>query len=163
MLIAAGCATNKTAGENVDDTWIHTKVKSELVGHGSSNINIEVHKGVVQLAGFVDSTHDRETAEKVAASVVGVQRVSNQLLVQSSARTTGRTLDDGIVAGKVKAGLTENRMTDSSRINVEVRHGVVLLSGFVDSDDERKTAIKVAAGVDGVIDVINGMDVITVT
>lgn len=160
VLIVTACAAGgKTAGESVDDSWIHTKVKSELVGQGTSNINVEVHQGVVQLAGFVDSTYRRETAEKLAASVKGVRKVSNQLVVQTSNRTAGRALDDGVVAGKVKARLTDNKNTSGININVEVRHGVVLLSGFVSSDTERSEAIKVAAGVDGVIDVINGMDV----
>lgn len=161
FLVAAGCAGGKTAGESVDDTWIHTNVKSELVGHGTNNINVEVHRGIVQLAGFVDSTYQRETAGKIAASVKGVREVSNQLVVQTSARSTGRTLDDGVVAGKIKAGLAENAKTSGLRINVEVRHGVALLSGFVIDQEERRDALKVAAAVEGVIDVLDGMDVIS--
>jgi hyperosmotically inducible protein len=161
VLIASGVAAGtKTAGDKVDDSWIHTKVKSVLVGHGTSNINIEVQQGVVQLAGFVKSDHERETAEKSAATVKGVRDVSNQLVVQTSSRSTGRTLDDGVVAGKVKTGLADHEKTSGYRINVEVRHGVVLLSGFVTSSEERNEALKVAASVDGVIDVINGMDIL---
>lgn len=163
LLAAVGCATGKTAGESVDDSWIHAKVKSELVGLGTKNINIEVHRGIVQLAGFVDSTYQRESAEKVAASVKGVRDVSNQLVVQTSIRSAGRTLDDGVVAGKVKTKLAENVKTSGLRINVEVRHGVVLLSGFVVSEEERKEALTVAAAVDGVIDVINGLDVVSMS
>jgi hyperosmotically inducible periplasmic protein len=96
--------------------------------------------------------------EKSAAAVKGVRDISNQLVVQTSDRSAGRTLDDGVIAGKVKAELVRNGITSGIRINVEVRHGVVLLSGFVNSSEERKEALKVAATVDGVIDVINGMD-----
>jgi osmotically-inducible protein OsmY len=154
-------AGGKSAGDRVDDSWIHTKVKSELVGQGTSNINIEVYHGIVQLAGFVESDARRESADRIAASVKGVQRVSNKLVVQTSLRTAGRTLDDGVVAGKVKAKIADNENTSALRINVEARQGVVLLSGFVSSDEERDEALKLAASIEGVIDVINGMDVVT--
>jgi osmotically-inducible protein OsmY len=154
-------AGGKSAGDRVDDSWIHTKVKSELVGQGTSNINIEVYHGIVQLAGFVESDARRESADRIAASVKGVQRVSNKLVVQTSLRTAGRTLDDGVVAGKVKAKIADNENTSALRINVEARQGVVLLSGFVSSKEERDEALKLAASIEGVIDVINGMDVVT--
>lgn len=173
-LLAVGCLTTaqvlvadevvaggKTAGDRVDDSWIHTRVKTELVGQGTSNINIEVYHGIVQLAGFVESNARRESADKIAASVKGVQKVSNKLVVQTSQRTAGRALDDSIVAGKVKAKIAGNENTSALKINVEARQGVVLLSGFVSSRDERDEAMKLAASIDGVIDVINGMDVVT--
>jgi osmotically-inducible protein OsmY len=163
LMSAAAAAGAKTAGDRVDDSWIHTKVKSALVGLGTSNINVEVHHGLVQLAGFANSDEDRETAEKSALAVKGVRDVSNQIVVQTSTRSAGQTLDDGVVAGKVKTELADHETTSAFRINVEVRHGVVLLSGFVGTNAERNEALKVAAGVDGVIDVINGMDLAPVS
>lgn len=161
LFAASACtAADKTAGNRVDDGWIHTKVKSALVGSGAATINVEVHKGVVQLAGFVDSQTARETAGKTAAAVQGVTDVSNQLVVQTSTRTPGRTLDDGVVAGKVKTRLADSGRTSAIEVNVDVRHGVVLLSGFVNTDAERDAAAEVAGSVDGVIDIVNGIDVV---
>jgi osmotically-inducible protein OsmY len=157
---SAVIADKKSAGDRVDDSWIHSRVKAELVGQGATNINIEVYQGIVQLAGFVESEARRETADKVAASVKGVKQVSNKLVVQTSQRTAGRALDDGVVAGKVKAKIAQHEDTSAFKINVEVRQGVVLLSGFVASERERTEAVKIAASINGVIDVINGMDVI---
>ena len=62
LTVTACSSTGKTVGEQVDDGVIHSKVKSQLVGFGSSNINIEVYQGLVQLAGFVDTTESREAA-----------------------------------------------------------------------------------------------------
>lgn len=157
----APSAAEKTAGEVVDDSWLHSKVKTELLGHGSSNINIEVYQGVVQLAGFVDSEEERNNAEKRAAAVQGVKRVSNQLVVQPASRSAGRALDDGVIATKVKSSLAENETTSAFRINVEVRSGEVLISGFVTSEAEREAAAQVAASVSGVTKVINGIDIAT--
>lgn len=160
MALAACSGTGKTMGENVDDTVVHSKVKTELIGEGLGNINIEVHQGLVQLAGFVETTYEREKAASSIKDIRGVRGVSNQLVVKEAGRTAGRTLDDGVIAGKVKARLADDPRTSSLRINVEVRSGVVLLSGFVVDKDEKANAVKVAARTEGVVDVIDGMDVI---
>jgi len=160
LVVSASLAAEKTAGNRIDDSWIHTKVKSALIGEGASTINIEVHKGVVQLAGFVKSEEARDRAINDAGAVTGVVRVSNALIVQRNTRTPGRLLDDGVIAGKVKAGLAESKQTSSIEVNVEVRHGVVLLSGFVNTDAERDAAGKVASGVSGVTEVMNRIEVV---
>ena len=152
-------AADKTAGERVDDSWLHTKVKSALVGEGSRNINVEVHEGVVQLAGFIKSDEARDAAISEAGAVKGVVRISNQLVVQPKSRTPGRVLDDGVIAGRVKGILADDDSTSSIEINVEVNHGVVLISGFVDSAAERSAAERLAKGAKGVEGVINGIEV----
>lgn len=161
LLLAAtsGFAAEKSAGERVDDSWIHTKVKSALVGEGARKINVEVHNGVVQLAGFVKSDKARDAAINEAGAVTGVKRVSNQLIVEPKTRTPGRTLDDGVLAGRVKGILADDDSTSSIEINVEVNHGVVLLSGFVDTAEERAAAERLARGAKGAESVINGIDV----
>ncbi|MDX1460037.1 MAG: BON domain-containing protein [Xanthomonadales bacterium] len=160
MAIAGSAlATDKTAGEHIDDSWIHTKVKSALVGEGASTINIEVHNGVVQLAGFVKSDLARDAAVQEAGAVKGVKRISNKLVVESKSRTPGRALDDGVVAARVKKRIAEDERTSSIEINVEVRHGIVLLSGFVDSEMERDAALVIARNVVGEDNVIDGMDI----
>lgn len=156
---SAAAWADKTAGETVDDTWIHTKVKSALVGHGTSNINIEVYHGVVQLAGFVDSETHRTAAGQAAAGVKGVVAVHNRLVVQTASRSAGQVIDDGVMAGNVKRALSSDPRTSAFGINVEVRNGVVLLSGFVNDHGEAQAAEQVARAVKHVQDVINGMDV----
>ncbi len=149
----------KTAGDHVDDTWLHTKVKAALVGHGSASINIEVYHGVVQLAGFVEDEVHEQAALDAAAGVEGVASVSDQLHIAEPGRSAGRTLDDNTLAIRVKGALADGDAGRGWDINVEVNRGVVLLSGFADSTEERGEAITIAEGVDGVVEVINGMDI----
>lgn len=149
----------KTAGETVDDTWIHTKAKGALVGYGSSDINLEVYHGVVQMAGFVRSEARREAAESAVRGLKGVVEVRNRLVVQTAERTAGQMLDDGVIAAGVKGALSDDDRTSAFSINVEVRNGVVLLSGFVKDYGEGQIAEQVARGVSNVRDVINGTDV----
>jgi hyperosmotically inducible protein len=153
---SASCMADKTAGDVVDDSWIHTKVKTALVGHGSSDINVEVFHGVVQLAGFMASGSTKANAVKAAAGIEGVAKVSDQIHVVEGKRSAGTVLDDNTLTGKVKAALVD---AGHAGINVEVNRGNVLLSGFVDSDVVRNKAVDLIKGVTGVASVINGMDV----
>jgi hyperosmotically inducible protein len=157
LLCASSAAVaDKTAGDHMDDGWLHTKVKSSLTFHGGSNVNIEVYHGVVQLAGFVDSASREEKILKAAAEVEGVEKVDDQIYVVEPDRRAGEALDDTTIASQVKAALGENKLVDGFDVNVESNRGVVLLSGFVDSKDNAAAAVKVAEGVEGVVKVIDG-------
>lgn len=84
MLIAgcAGSATEKSAGEHLDDAVVTTKVKTALVQADqvdAVDVNVDTHRGVVQLSGFVDTRTEAAEAERVAAGVAGVERVENRL------------------------------------------------------------------------------------
>lgn|GEM_PF-441793 len=156
MLVILNVYADRTAGTYVDDSVLHSKVKTELVFNdffGGMEINIEVSNGVVQLAGFVDSQKQREKAGKSAENVAGVIRLSNQLHVKSGKRSSGQVVDDTLIASQVKAGLGGDLS-----INVDVYNGVVLLSGFVNSPDEKQTAIDVAKSIDHVKKIIAGID-----
>lgn len=74
-------------------------------------------------------------------------------------RTTGQTIDDTVIAGRVKAALVENDTTKARQINVEVYRGVVQLNGFVDSQEQKTTATRVAKGIQGVKEVHNNLEV----
>lgn len=148
-------ASDKTAGEVVDDSWLHTKVKTAMIGHGSSGVNVEVYHGVVQLAGFLSGEGNKENLLNAVNGVEGVKQVSDQLHVVKGDRSAGTVVDDNTITAQVKAKLVDAGM---GGINVEVNSKHVLLSGFVDSDDVRDKAIQTAKGVEGVEKVINGMD-----
>ncbi len=55
--------------------------------------------------------------------------------------------------------LAENDETSAHKVNVEIRGGVVELSGFVTTYDERDVAVKLVSSIDGVKDVINSIDI----
>ena len=157
-LYLAPAQAQKSAGNMVDDSWLHTKVKTALVGHGGGGINIEVYLGHVQLAGFVDSDTRKEAILAQAKSVENVAEIHDQIFVVEPDRTAGQVVDDNVITGAVKGALTDSDLGRGIGINVEVNRGVVLLSGFVDNREERGTAITIAESVDNVQEVINGMD-----
>lgn len=69
----------------------------------------------------------------------------------------GESLDDAAIAATLKASLLDHKDTGGTRINVESAQGVVQLSGFVRSEAERATALKLARTTPGVSKVIDSL------
>lgn len=78
----------------------------------------------------------------------------------SSTRThdsTGEYVDDTVITTKVKAALLKDDFVKSFSISVETMKGVVQLSGFVDTADQKIRAGSDAASVRGVLSVSNNL------
>ncbi|MDY7536822.1 BON domain-containing protein [Undibacterium sp. RTI2.1] len=71
--------------------------------------------------------------------------------------STGQYVDDSVITTSVKAAILNEPTLKVSEINVETFKGAVQLSGFVRSQENIDTAIKVARGVNGVTAVKNDM------
>jgi len=90
MLIATFVACDSTpkqasTDEQVDDTVVTTKVKSQLAQDDflkSFQISVETFKGDVQLSGFVDSQKAVDKAGEITRGVKGVKSVKNSLVVK---------------------------------------------------------------------------------
>jgi hyperosmotically inducible protein len=152
LAVSAPTLAQKTAGNMVDDGSIVTSVKAGLVaekGVPSTDINVEVYKGVVLLSGFVKTQAEKDAAGKVAQKSSGVTSVRNEIAVHP-ATSTGTKLDDTMLVGKVKSALIDTKDVKARQINVEARGGIVQLGGFVTSTGMRDRAIAVAKGVEGV-------------
>ena len=88
LLAVAGCASTPTQNSPagyVDDAYITTKVKAEILKEPNlkaTEINVETFKGTVQLSGFVSTKEAIERAGTVARNVEGVKAVKNDLHVK---------------------------------------------------------------------------------
>lgn len=71
--------------------------------------------------------------------------------------TVGTEIDDTVITTKVKSALMGDKEIKPFDIKVETRKGVVLLSGFVDSQFQMDHAIAVARTVEGVKGTESGM------
>lgn len=72
-------------------------------------------------------------------------------------RTAGRELDDRIVNSRVKDALQESPTYKFEEVRVMTYGGVVQLSGFVSTDQQKSKAAELARQVDGVHEVINNI------
>lgn len=74
-------------------------------------------------------------------------------------RSTGQTVDDGVLTTRVKAALIGNDQTKARQIDVEVYKGDVQLNGFVDTNDAKMAAASTAKNVTGVKSVQNNLQI----
>ena len=159
MVACASTRTQKSAGEQVDDTVTTAAVKSALIADPvtkAHQIDVETFKGTVQLNGFVDTSASKEHATEVARKQKGVTAVRNNLTVKTDGSSVA---DDSAITAKVKSALAGDPRTKAHQVNVEVREGVVQLSGFVDNSEAKSTAEELARAVDNVKSVDNEIDV----
>ena len=88
VLIAGlvGCANSgQKTGAYVDDSWITTKVKSDLIADkdiSSTHISVNTTKGVVSLTGTAATRKESDKAAQIARAVSGVTAVENDIRIQ---------------------------------------------------------------------------------
>jgi hyperosmotically inducible protein len=70
-------------------------------------------------------------------------------------QTVGSYVDDATITSRVKTKFAEDSTVSAMAIGVETMKGVVQLSGFAKSTDERSMAERLARGVPGVQSVKN--------
>jgi hyperosmotically inducible protein len=72
-------------GAYVDDSWITTKVKTEMTANtevSARNITVNTSKGVVTLTGSAANLKESNKAAEIAMAVQGVTSVNNEILVK---------------------------------------------------------------------------------
>lgn len=77
--------TKESAGEYIDDKVITSKVKAALIADPvtkAHQIEVETHKGTVQLSGFVATAQEKDKAGEIARSVKGVVDVQNKITLK---------------------------------------------------------------------------------
>jgi osmotically-inducible protein OsmY len=116
------------------------------------DIRVDVHEGTAVLTGNVNEYYERYHASNVAGKVLGVNKVANNIVVNSYPKYT-----DTALKARIEDRLSSNWETSwvSEAINVAVEAGNVTLSGDVDTWSERDEAGRIAALTDGVYSVDN--------
>lgn len=88
-LVLSACASAPQS----PDAKLAARIKQEIaqtegIG-GARSINVETHKGVVILSGFIDTEKQRDDAAQTALKVDGVQQVFNNIQVPNQ-QASGR-------------------------------------------------------------------------
>jgi hyperosmotically inducible periplasmic protein len=118
-------------------------------------------KGVVTLAGHVPGEVDKAQAESIAKSLAAGEVVSNQIAVlppgnEGDAKKINSDLDKGIESNLDAALVRDGFAHD---VKYDVKNGVVILTGNVDSESKRAQAARVAGGVPNVQQTVNELQV----
>ena len=137
------------------DTQLQSDVIAELKWEPSINaeqIGVEVKEGIVTLAGHVDSYAEKIGAERAAMRVSGLKALAVEMDVKLpgfSART------DSDIARSVDNVLQWTTYLPKDTVKIKVEGGFVTLSGEVNWEYQRQTAVgavRYLMGVKGVND-----------
>ncbi len=149
-------------GNEGSDLWIESKLMTTYTLNeylSPFDLDADVEEGVVRLTGNVESSIERELAEQIARGVTGVKSVVNDIEVVADGQkppieredsTFLRSVKDSTITAKVKSNLLWNENTEGLQIDVDTQDGVVNLSGYVNTETERKLALQIAAETSGV-------------
>jgi osmotically-inducible protein OsmY len=140
---------------------------------GTVAFGIQVYCGRVLLTGRVTSHEEQQQAGDIAAGVSGVAAVDNQVDVSpdwpGSAATKARELSDQApedttpdraLARRIGARFGWSANLRDQKIEVQVDHGVVTLTGTVDTWSDLAMATRLAREA-GACDITNGLHVLT--
>jgi hyperosmotically inducible protein len=130
--------------------WITWATEMRLLADSQTpvlEINVDTWGGVVTLFGIVPSQEAKAAAEADAREVNGVKHVVNELqVVESAKQAAGKARDEGLERAVKKAFDTP----DFEDIDIEVKNGVVRLTGTVPNGVRRLEAAEAARTVPGV-------------
>lgn len=136
----------------VEDAWITTAAKVKLVAADAPafDINVDTRNGIVTLFGTVGTDEARRNAEATVESLDGVKAVRNELQVVAPAQQEATTLKDDEIAAALAKRFEERSSLADSDIDVQVENGTVRLSGKVESQADRISALTLARTTQGV-------------
>jgi len=117
-------------------------------------IEINLKRGGITLKGTVPSFWHMNKAEDLISDLQGVIDVKNVLAVVPTEK-----IDDEIIAGNVVNELDRSAFLDAGKVLVKVVHGVVTLSGEVNSTYARWRMEMAIENTLGVRDLINRVNV----
>src|SRR5262245_41196690 len=149
---------------SVDDSVITAIVKSKLAVDNetsSANINVDTRSGVVTLTGVVTTQANKQQAERIARNTEGVTRVINNITVETNGNHdagegAGMAASDLAVLARIKTRYVAEGVIGPK---VEVKDGVVTLTGSVESAQMRVRAENIARATSGVKGVNNMIEV----
>lgn len=140
----------------MSDDAIERAVTTQLMNDNylqAQLIDVTADTGIVTLSGTVDLLITSQRAAYVAMTVKGVRSLINRLEVLSPNRSDEAIRDD------VHTALELDPVADTGEITVEVRDGKAIISGEVDSWQEKKLVEIPVKGIPGVRLVFNRLEV----
>jgi hyperosmotically inducible protein len=144
---------------------VKENVEQALDRGGMDNINVDedTEKGVITLKGEVPTEDRKQQAEQLAQQAAPGRVIANELMVMPAGEAGERAEDvqsnmDDSIKSRLQAEIAKHNW-DNLDVNYDVNNGVVTLKGSVRTADQRSQVEKVAAGVPGVKQVVNELEI----
>lgn len=161
---AAGTALvatdRRTSGAIVQDQTNEARITYEFAQRikvAGTHFTVNSYDGKVLLTGEVPTEAVKEEAGRIAAGVLGVRTVVNELAVMPASSLTERS-NDLLLAARVNAELLTKKDVPFSAVKVVAERGTVYLMGIVTETEASNTAAAVSR-VSGVKSVVKVFDI----
>jgi osmotically-inducible protein OsmY len=164
---AAGCSSSTQNApqptvtqveQAATDAFLTTAVKAKLITldvNSTATLGVRVHDGVATLTGSVRTAAERARDVAEAGTVPGIHTVRDALRVNPHAPDISQGLSDAALAGRIAGAIFTQ--TGTTGVKVDVRDGVVTLSGNVVDPRIRTAAVDTARNTSGVRSVVDHM------
>jgi osmotically-inducible protein OsmY len=139
--------------ESIHEALLRSFRSDPIVFSRIDAIESSVDGGVVTLTGSVNRLRIKSRAERLAADIVGVQRVVNEIKVEY----VDKDVSDMEIIDETQAAIRRSALLDRHDIRVHCQRAHVSLYGIVDSELEKRVAQWIADGVTGVVHVNNSL------
>jgi hyperosmotically inducible protein len=158
VLMASSFAFANDMDKQIEDTVRNSYVFKNYLSDDS--IRVQSKEGLVTLTGEVDQTSEKSLAEDAVENIPGVVGISNQIEINTAPEME---YSDGWIGTKVKTMLLFHRNVSATKTQVDVKEGIVTLSGEADSEVQKDLTEQYTKDIDGVKGVINILKVVVPT
>jgi len=121
-----------------------------------NHVKVDVDNGVATLTGKVQTDEQRRIAEDTAAAFNGVNQVVNKVKVKDDMKEGS----DEWIAVKIRSRLLVKANVSLTSTKVDVRNGVVYLTGTADNVAQKQLTEEYVKDIDGVRSVTNDIQVV---
>ncbi|MBD3192673.1 MAG: BON domain-containing protein [Candidatus Heimdallarchaeota archaeon] len=118
----------------------------------STDIDIKIKNGFVDLEGTVDAYWKKTRVEQIASGVSGVLEITNKLAVVPT-----EDIVDKVVAEDIASSIDRKFSVDIEDVNIKVKDGKATLSGTVPNWSAYRAAIESAENTAGVTEIVDNI------
>ena len=115
-----------------------------------NDVKVSVKDGIISLEGKVNSLWKREKIQKMASQIKGVNSIKDNILVIPS-----KVISDERIEDLIGKSLKNSVRIESKNVNINVKNGVVIVSGVVSSFVEYEAIIEIITSTNGVLNIEN--------
>jgi hyperosmotically inducible protein len=110
-------ASERSAGEAIDDATITAAVKTKLLADERTegfDINVDTVKGVVTLRGGADNADAKKAAQELAGQVDGVILIKNELIVAAEDTELREEANTATASGELRESVDSDGAADNT-------------------------------------------------
>ncbi len=165
--LVEAAAEDRSSGDIAKDLDIKAKITAKIIdkmGSDVVSVSTDVYEQDVMLTGSVEKAEQKTQAGNLAASVEGVQKIYNDVLVvkdiDKKKGAAENYVDDSVIEGKINALLLDAKGVNVTNFRWRAVGGNVFLFGRALSKNELTKSIAIVKSIKGVLSVKSRVKVV---